>query len=115
MKKSTNIKFDNDAFYNKIKNYRDELRIYRLKSFMDFSIFKSTVSIPINLSAILMSSMEMNFKDEIIDPNYVLEQIKFILSNFPKFLIFKTVISSILFKTRLSKTSKSILSRMITW
>lgn len=78
---NTNIKFDNDAFYNKIKNYRDELRIYRLKSFMDFSIFKSTVSIPINLSAILMSSMEMNFKDEIIDPNYVLEQIKFILSN----------------------------------
>ena len=70
----------NQEFYNTIKNLRNQLRLYAVKSKMDYKTIANSYMLPINIVRILSSMNYLNENNKKISPKYIIDTIENLLS-----------------------------------
>jgi DNA-directed RNA polymerase II subunit RPB1 len=72
----------NKDIYNRLVKFRDELRILKIKSRMNYITMTSDFMIPVNITRIINNTIsEKTEKNNKLDVEYILEKIKNILDN----------------------------------
>jgi DNA-directed RNA polymerase II subunit RPB1 len=73
---------DNNALFNEYCKMRDEYRIIMMKAKSDFKALQTNPFLPINLNRIITKNLNINTdKKDILEPNYILNEINKLLKN----------------------------------
>jgi DNA-directed RNA polymerase II subunit RPB1 len=75
---------ENENFYNKLLKFRNKLRKTQYKSHLDNQILTTAFLLPVNINRIIQNAIHYNSeieKDSILEPKYILERIKNVLSH----------------------------------